>query len=106
MSMNKVTLYIKSINIEMIIWPLALIILSTLDPHVEHWSLCPLKNLGFESCPGCGLGRSIGLLFQGEYKASFNAHPLGALAIIILTYRTVYLAILSFKEISSKKSLS
>jgi len=106
MNFRGIIQYSKAINIEVVIWPLALIFLSTLDPHVEHWSLCPLKNLGFESCPGCGLGRSISLIFQGEYEASFSAHPLGALAILILAYRTVYLTFLSIKELASKKNLS
>lgn len=106
MKTSKIISYVSTINIEMVIWPLALIILSTLDPHKEHLSLCPLNNLGFEFCPGCGLGRSVSLIFRGEYKASFDAHPLGVLAVIILSYRTIYLAHLSIKKISIKKNLS
>lgn len=101
--MMTANLYLKNINIEMILWPLALIFLATLDPHVEHWSLCPIKNLGVEFCPGCGLGRSITLLFQGEFRESFHAHPLGGFAIIALGYRSLYLGLTYKKEVLDKR---
>ncbi len=87
----------------MIIWPCALIFLSLLDTQTHHWSLCPLNNLGFEHCWGCGLGRSISFLFHGEFAQSFETHPLGSFAVIVLVYRTFYLAHLSLKEFSNKR---
>jgi len=54
-------------------------------------SLCLLRNLGVDACPGCGLGRSIAHLFAGRFAESFAAHPLGAAAVLILVARIAYL---------------
>jgi hypothetical protein len=92
--------YIQRINIELFIWPAALVLLYFMDPHTTHaFSLCPLKYLGVTWCPGCGLGHSISFLMHGEWKASFHSHPLGAFAIIILIYRTLQLGLQSFTEL-------
>ncbi|MEX2232255.1 MAG: DUF2752 domain-containing protein [Cyclobacteriaceae bacterium] len=55
----------------------------------SHFSLCPLKNAGWDLCPGCGLGMSISLLFHGQISESFQAHPLGIFALIILSFRII-----------------
>jgi Protein of unknown function (DUF2752) len=52
-----------------------------------HFTLCPLYNLGFDFCPGCGLGNSISYLFHGQLRQSFAAHPLGIFAVIVLSLR-------------------
>ena len=85
--MKAVSSFLSSVNVEIFIWPLGLIALATMDPEVEHMSLCLLKNLGFEHCPGCGVGRSIAFIFQGEFMKSFQTHPLGGFAIMALVYR-------------------
>jgi hypothetical protein len=72
---------------EALIWLLGLITLALISPDKGHFTICPLSNLGFDFCPGCGLGSSISLLFRGKPAESFAAHPLGIFAIIILTYR-------------------
>jgi len=74
-------------NSEAIIWLLALTALASMDPTAEHVSLCPLANLGWEFCPGCGLGHSIAYIFRGDFVASFAAHPLGLPALIMLVFR-------------------
>ncbi|MEP2772091.1 MAG: DUF2752 domain-containing protein [Fulvivirga sp.] len=74
-------------NSEAIIWLLALIALASMEPTAEHASLCPLANLGWEFCPGCGLGHSIAFIFRGDFEASFAAHPLGLPALIMLVFR-------------------
>ncbi|RFZ83506.1 DUF2752 domain-containing protein [Mucilaginibacter terrenus] len=53
----------------------------------SHFSLCPLKLLGFGWCPGCGLGHSISYLFRGDVRGSFHAHWLGIPAVAIILYR-------------------
>lgn len=74
--------------IEAIIWIIGLIILMIYSPgEGEHFTICPFYHLGFEHCLGCGLGRSISLFFHGEIVASLQAHPLGILAVIILSFR-------------------
>ncbi|MBL6447265.1 DUF2752 domain-containing protein [Fulvivirga sp. 29W222] len=74
---------------------IALACLPTDSP--AHFSLCPLNNLGFDFCPGCGLGRSISHAFHGQFTASFDSHPLGLFAIIILSYRIISLSFYSIK---------
>jgi hypothetical protein len=76
---------------EAIVWIIGLLTLALIDPGTNHFSICPISNLGFDFCPGCGLGRSISLLFRGEFMESFAAHPLGIFAVIILTYRIIQL---------------
>ncbi len=71
------------------IWLAALIWLALDNPGVHHYTLCPLDNLGFPFCPGCGLGRSIGFLFRLDVESSVAAHPLGIPALILLLWRII-----------------
>ena len=80
---------IKRLPFEAIGWFAALAWLAVADPADGHFSLCPLYNAGITSCPGCGLGRSIILLFHGAVAASFKTHPLGIFAVIVLSFRIV-----------------
>ncbi|MEJ6981139.1 DUF2752 domain-containing protein [Pedobacter sp. P351] len=57
-----------------------------------HFSLCPLSNLGFPWCPGCGLGRSITSVFHGDLKSSFEYHWFGIPALLILLHRIFVLS--------------
>ena len=80
------------ITSEIFIWSSALIYLAIFNhPGHAHFSICPLKNLGIEFCPGCGLGNSISYLFRGEIISSFYAHPFGIPALIILISRIISL---------------
>jgi hypothetical protein len=84
---------------EAIVWTGGLFLLLFLDPGSEkHFTLCPFANLGFDFCPGCGLGRSIAFLFRGEFLESFQSHPLGFFAVIILSYRIFELFKQHFKS--------
>jgi hypothetical protein len=77
-----------SFPLEALVWIAGLLTLGLLDPTQEaHVTICPLANLGFEFCPGCGLGRSISFLFRGEFLQSFQSHPLGIAAVPILLHR-------------------
>ena len=74
------------------LWMAGLFALALHDPHTgTHFALCPLHYLGFDFCPGCGLGRSISYLMHGEVVNALSMHPLGLFALIILTYRIVQL---------------
>ncbi len=79
------------IPFEAYIWLVALAVLAVIDPSHEHISICPLDALGFSFCPGCGLGRSISYLFAGDISASFESHPLGIFALVILLFRILQL---------------
>jgi len=94
--------YLACIKLEAIIWIAGLVVLMMIDPYSsEHLSVCPLHNIGLDFCPGCGLGRSISLIFHGDIAASFNAHPLGIPALVILIHR---IAILFYRSINMKKN--
>lgn len=83
--------------IELIFWLAALLLLFILPLSDNSISICPLYILGFDFCPGCGLGRSIQLLLHGQLSASFKMHPLGIITVPLLLYRVIQLCILHFK---------
>lgn len=73
-------------------WIIALILPFFIDPHADgHMSLCLFHQLGFDWCPGCGLGRSMALLYLGEWQASFRMHFMGAPALLLIAARIVTL---------------
>ena len=94
---------LKKISLEAIIWSSALVYLALIDPDGQSISFCPLDNLGFTFCPGCGLGRSMAYLFDGELIKSFQTHPLGIVASLIISFRIIQLSLLSFKRIKNNK---
>ncbi len=78
----------RYVNVEAICWIGGLVYLAAIDPYASHHlSFCPLHNLGFDFCPGCGVGRAISLVLHGDVVGSFGAHPLGIPALIILVGR-------------------
>ena len=89
---NKLLLLPKIIGLEAAIWIGALLYLAFVHtPGETHFTICPIKNLSFDFCPGCGLGNSIFLIFQGEIYNSFLSHPLGVLALTVLIIRIIQL---------------
>lgn len=73
---------------ELFAWTTGLLLLAFMNPAAEeHFSFCIFKWMGISFCPGCGLGHSISWLFHGELVRSFNEHPLGIFAVIILLQR-------------------
>ncbi|NJM24561.1 MAG: DUF2752 domain-containing protein [Bacteroidia bacterium] len=81
----------RSLPYEAIVWLAGLVFLASQPPGGSHFSICPFSALGFEHCPGCGLGKSVAYLFRGEWAASFAAHPLGIFAVIMLSFRILQL---------------
>ena len=76
--------FMQYIDREVFIWFVGLLFLAF---NHSHFTICPLKLLGFENCPGCVLGLSIHYLFSFSIKESFNTHPLGFAALIIIFHR-------------------
>jgi hypothetical protein len=81
---------------EALIWIAAIAVMATIDPAGPHHSLCPFHNLGLTICPGCGLGRSVALLFRGEFIESFRMHPMGGIAVLLLAYRSITILIRNY----------
>jgi hypothetical protein len=81
---------LRRIPIELLTWTSGLLLLAMFETG-EHFTLCPLKNAGWNFCPGCGLGQSISHIFHGQVEASLKTHPLGIFAVIILSFRIINL---------------
>lgn len=78
--------------IELACWVSAVVLLYFSNPEVHHHTLCPLGAARLDWCPGCGLGRSVALLLQGDVQASIQMHVLGIPALGVLVYRICTLA--------------
>lgn len=90
--MKTITGIAKRVPLELIFWIGALIGIFLIDPYgPHHFTLCPLENLGFHWCPGCGLGRAMSLLSKGDLKASWSMHPLAMFAFAVIVYRIIEL---------------
>ncbi|NPA35932.1 MAG: DUF2752 domain-containing protein [Chlorobi bacterium] len=77
-------------HLEAWFWFAALVSLAIAAPtHETHFSFCIFKMMGIDFCPGCGLGHSIIFLFHGDFKESWNTHPLAILAVAVLLHRIV-----------------
>ena len=95
----------KGQKIELLFWMLGLGWLAFSNPVAHYFTFCPIKNLGFDFCPGCGLGHSISHIFHGNFKESWQSHPLGIFAIVLIIKRIVEL-FLKIKVANSQKSIA
>jgi uncharacterized membrane protein len=70
-------------------WLSALLFLALTEPASgSHFTLCPLKALGVNFCPGCNIGHAIALLLHGDVQQSLNVHWLGIPAVLLLVTRS------------------
>ena len=72
--------------IDQLIWITALLFLYFMDASKESYSFCFFKLIGFQSCPGCGIGHSIHHVLHFHFQESLNDHILGIPATIIILY--------------------
>lgn len=77
----------RNFPLELLCWTGALISLAIIDPCGSHYDLCIFHLLGWQHCPGCGLGHSIAFLLRGDLLSSWRSHPLGAFALIVILNR-------------------
>ena len=93
---------LNHIPLELIFWVVGLILLGTAQPpehnHLQHFTLCPLANMGFQWCPGCGIGRAITQLLNGNLAASWQHHWFGVPALLIIVSRIMLLFRLFLKN--------
>lgn len=75
------------VNLELFFWITALVWLFLMNPMSTHFTLCPIQNLGFNFCPGCGIGHSLHHIMHLDIHASFSDHPLGIFALIVIIFR-------------------
>jgi hypothetical protein len=83
--------FLKKFPLEMYLWLVALLFLFSIEPSEGAFTFCPFHHLGLDFCPGCGLGRSISYLLHGDIRNSFEMHPLGVFAVLMLVYRILQL---------------
>lgn len=79
-------------NIELCFWIASVILLFFMDNPLEGNTLCLFHRMGFTYCPGCGIGHSINAALHFNFKMSFQQHPFGLLAVLIIFYRVGQLA--------------
>ncbi len=73
-------------HLELIVWTTAIIVLFFL-PETPGPSLCVFKAVGFDHCPGCGIGMSIHHALHLKLAQSWEDHPMGILAVFIIFMR-------------------
>jgi len=89
---------------EAVIWITALVWLAMITPGASHFSICPIHLLGLSYCPGCGLGLSVSYLLHGQLAQSFEAHPLGTIALAVLVYRIITLIRFSYLQFTQQNN--
>jgi len=80
---------------EITFWATALLLIYFMNADTTLQSLCLFKFAGIQHCPGCGLGHAINKALHCKFAASFQQHPLGIAAVIIILNRIKQL---SFKH--------
>lgn len=84
---------LRRVPMEALVWTAGLTALGLTDPAAPGLlELCLAKAAGLPGCPGCGLGHAVAHLLDGQWAASWEAHPLGLPALGLLTARIVRLA--------------
>jgi Protein of unknown function (DUF2752) len=73
-------------HFELIVWISAIVVLYFM-PQRPGPSLCVFKAFGLNRCPGCGIGHSIQDALHFQFSASWNHHPMGILAVLIIFIR-------------------
>lgn len=89
-------------NLELITWVVILVLLILPMPQEQHFTLCPFQNLGFEYCPGCGLGRSCNMALHGSFIDSLRMHPFGIFAVVVIIFRIYQLSIHQINQLKTK----
>jgi hypothetical protein len=74
-------------HLELICWVMAIVVLFFSPMKNGEVSFCAFKWLGFSACPGCGLGHAIHAALHFQFVTSFQYHPLGIPAVIIIFNR-------------------
>jgi hypothetical protein len=78
---------LKKLPVELILWVSAISWLALINPYESHFSFCLFSLLGFDWCPGCGIGHSMSMLLHGNLAASFDKHSFGLVGLLIISHR-------------------
>ena len=94
---NKIFYLVKT-RLELLCWLAAMIALFFLPVGNSEQSLCVFRFIGFERCPGCGLGHAIHSALHFQFVQSFHEHIFGIPAVLIILNR--------IKELSFSKKIT
>lgn len=90
---------LRRVPLEAVVWTAGLVALACTNPEAEGLiEGCLSKLIWGTPCPGCGLGHAVAYLFRGEVVLSFQTHPLGPFAAVILAGRVVRLVGEAFRK--------
>ncbi|NLH61192.1 MAG: DUF2752 domain-containing protein [Ignavibacteriales bacterium] len=89
---NRFLNIVKYLDLELLFWVSGLFYLALADFSGSHFTFCPLNNMGFDFCPGCGLGMSIHHIFQLDFSSAWHSHVLGFFGLLIIIYRIIILS--------------
>lgn len=74
-------------RLELLFWVTSLIVLFFLPVQKTESSLCLFSLLGVGKCPGCGLGHAIYYALHLHPLQSFQHHPIGIFAVLVIFMR-------------------
>ena len=83
---------------ELLFWITALVLLFFMQVNPSAPTLCIFRWLNIGHCPGCGIGHAIHYALHLQPAISFQQHPLGIAAVLIILNR--------IKQLSLKPKLS
>ncbi len=89
---HKIRLWLLK-HFELLCWVVALVLLFFMPVNKSETSLCVFSALGFGKCWGCGIGHAMHYALRAEWTASFQHHPFGIIAVIIILNRIRQLTI-------------
>lgn len=72
---------------ELLFWITALVLLFFMEVNPSAPTLCIFRWLNIGHCPGCGLGHAIHYALHLQVGISFQQHPLGIAAVLIILNR-------------------
>lgn len=86
-------------------WSAGLLALALADPtapgllDVCGWQWLGVPGLlGWEGCPGCGLGHAVAFLLDGQFAPALEAHLLAPFAVVVLVGRVAVLVGNAFRS--------
>jgi len=101
---RKIINIIERIDFEVLFWLIAFLYLSVINPYQpKHLEFCLFSLVGIDNCPGCGLGKSISMIFHGDIIGSFKSHPLGIPALILIIRRIYQLIKIAYNKMNKNK---
>ena len=82
-----ITMNLIKKNFEQSCWFIGLLFLFFLNPTSSDSSICIFKLVGFNFCPGCGIGHSIHYTLHLNFLNAYREHILGIPLTLLLVWQ-------------------